>query len=156
MMVPHLVLGWAAVVLATAPSRAHEGADVLLELLKKPSANGPLINTIVECLESNTGRKTMFGFVKCVNDRLHIHQRTKFDTIGFIMGNFMSKAATQMVMRGEGDLYEQLKVVGDCIPMLLRNLFGVEEFSFSCKKRTMVENYDDPSDEDFDDYPTED
>ncbi|GBE60555.1 signal peptide containing protein, putative [Babesia ovata] len=127
------------------------GPEALVELLDKPTANKDLILTIVECLEGPPGKITMVAFVRCINNRLHIHHRTKLDSIGFILGNFITKAMFKFTLVEEEDLFERTAVFGDCLPMLLRNLVSMHEFSFSCKKRVFIEGYDDPDDSEFDD-----
>lgn len=145
-----LVCNIAAITIVARSVNAQEPSPgMLLDLLEKPSANRTLVTTIVECLEDPTGRKTTPAFLKCINGYLHVHNRTKFDSIGFILGNYLVKSAMKLVLSDEKDFYDRTKVFGDCIPVLLRNLFGVEEFSFSCKKRSYIENYDESDDEDF-------
>ncbi|GFE54047.1 hypothetical protein protein, putative [Babesia ovis] len=76
--------------------------------------------------------------------------KTRFDNIGFILGNFIVKAGTRIATSTKGDMLERATVIGDCLPMLLRNLFGIQEFSFSCRKLIPIDGYDDPDDDDFD------
>ncbi|ORM41987.1 uncharacterized protein BXIN_1059 [Babesia sp. Xinjiang] len=130
-------------------------AGILMELLDKPTTNKRLVKTIVDCLEKPHNKTTTVFFLRCINDQLHIHEKTNFDTIGFILGNFVVKSATRLLVNATGDIYERSMILGECVPMLLRNLFGLEEFSFSCRKRTFIEGYDDPDDYDFDEFNEE-
>lgn len=123
---------------------------MLMHLLEKPKANRPLIVAIVECLEDPTGQKTKVSYLRCINDRLHIHQRTKLDSVGFVLGNYLVKSSTKFALSDEEDIIERAKVFGDCVPMLLRNMFGIKEYSFSCRKRSYIKGYDESDDDDFD------
>lgn len=106
-----LVCNIAAITIVARSVNAQEPSPgMLLDLLEKPSANRTLVTTIVECLEDPTGRKTTPAFLKCINGYLHVHNRTKFDSIGFILGNYLVKSAMKLVLSDEKDFYDRTKV----------------------------------------------
>ncbi|KAK2196834.1 hypothetical protein BdWA1_002083 [Babesia duncani] len=127
----------------------------LLHLLNTPNANVHLIQTIVECLEKQSGPTPTFQtFSRCLNYTMACGDTSILDKGGFFIGNFVLSTMLRFhECYSDDDAIECLsvifnkkkiipQVVGDCIPMLLRQLFGMDEFSFDCSQKAFIPSYD--------------
>ncbi|EKX74054.1 signal peptide containing protein [Theileria equi strain WA] len=117
----------------------------VLDLLKHEGSNKILLNTVAKCMNhTERGAIVSTDFIRCVNDILHTDELTNTDNLGFILGNYVTQSSIlmQKCYEERNDIIECLRTFGDCLPLLIRNLFGYPEYSFKCKKLINIPNYD--------------
>ncbi|XP_953859.1 uncharacterized protein TA06380 [Theileria annulata] len=117
----------------------------ILELLGKKEANRSLIKVVSDCLGKtfNINGKSQ-DFLRCVNDSLHTDELTNSDDIRFILGNYVVRSSILLYKcyAKKNDIIYCLKVFGDCLPLLMRNLFGFSDYTRRCRRLVHMPHYD--------------
>ncbi|EAN34152.1 hypothetical protein TpMuguga_01g00914 [Theileria parva strain Muguga] len=117
----------------------------ILELLGRKEANRSLIKVVSDCMGKtfNINGKSQ-DFLRCVNDSLHTDDLTNADDIRFILGNYVVRSSILLYKcyAKKSDIIYCLKVFGDCLPLLMRNLFGFSDYTRRCRRLIHMPNYD--------------
>ncbi|BAM39404.1 conserved hypothetical protein [Theileria orientalis strain Shintoku] len=117
----------------------------ILHLLSKEDSNKHLVNTVVDCMgKTFTSKGKSTDFLRCVNDLMHTDDLTNTDDIRYIIGNYAARASKLLVKCyiKKDDLTYCLRAFGDCLPLMLRGLFGYDVHKRNCRRLINLPKYD--------------